>query len=545
MHLRTRYGTWAITVAVLVLAWGPDNFLQAQTGSYRLVAWSELGMHCIDGKDYSIFSVLPPYNVVHAQLIKMTEPPTPITSGVTITYEAIPDPSGSVNTISSTKTNFWSYIYVLFRNNNPPDVGLTGNHTQQLAPNTHPLRYDNSNGYWIADGIPTIPYDDHGNAKPYPMAKIVARDPHVNVLASAPVVLAVSDEMSCSRCHASNSDPYAKPAAGWENNSNPNVDTKLNILKKHDDRWNITAYLGQLQRAGYNYQSSLYQTAKSGTPILCAACHSDNALGLAGISPIKSLTADMHTLHGPQVLISTGTTLNVNSGNSDLNSCYLCHPGPTTRCKRGAMNTQLCSACHGNLTKVGASNRTGWLDEPACQMCHNTTQRYTSAFTSSGNWRTTTDQTFATNPNRPVTGKQLYRYSAGHGTVYCSACHGSPHAEYPTLQANDNLYSRQLQGHTGKIAECSVCHTNVPTTANGGPHNMHNIGQSWVNGHGDQVDQVGLAACAYCHGSNFRGSFLSKTSMARTFNADDYGTKTYNAGNMVTCYDCHNGPNGE
>jgi hypothetical protein len=323
------------------------------------------------------------------------------------------------------------------------------------------------------------------------------------------------------------------------------VDTKLNILKKHDDRWNITAYLGQLQRAGYNYQSSLYQTAKSGTPILCAACHSDNALGLAGISPIKSLTADMHTLHGPQVLISTGTTLNVNSGNSDLNSCYLCHPGPTTRCKRGAMNTQLCSACHGNLTKVGASNRTGWLDEPACQMCHNTTQRYTSAFTSSGNWRTTTDQTFATNPNRPVTGKQLYRYSAGHGTVYCSACHGSPHAEYPTLQANDNLYSRQLQGHTGKIAECSVCHTNVPTTANGGPHNMHNIGQSWVNGHGDQVDQVGLAACAYCHGSNFRGSFLSKTSMARTFNADDYGTKTYNAGNMVTCYDCHNGPNGE
>ena len=43
----------------------------AQTATYKLLAWSELGMHCIDGKDYSIFSVLPPYNVVHAQLIKM------------------------------------------------------------------------------------------------------------------------------------------------------------------------------------------------------------------------------------------------------------------------------------------------------------------------------------------------------------------------------------------------------------------------------------------------------------------------------------------
>lgn len=51
--------------------------------------------------------------------------------------------------------------------------------------------------------------------------------------------------MSCSHCHchASNSDPYAKPAAGWENNSNPAVDVKLNILRKHDDRWTITSQM--------------------------------------------------------------------------------------------------------------------------------------------------------------------------------------------------------------------------------------------------------------------------------------------------------------
>lgn len=88
----------------------PTSSALAQTTSYRLVAWSELGMHCMDGKDYSIFAVLPPYNVVHAQLLKMGEPPVPITTGVTITYEAVADANGSINTISSTKTNFWSYI---------------------------------------------------------------------------------------------------------------------------------------------------------------------------------------------------------------------------------------------------------------------------------------------------------------------------------------------------------------------------------------------------------------------------------------------------
>ncbi len=35
-------------------------------GNYTLVAWNDLGMHCMD-KDYSVFSILPPYNVLHAQ----------------------------------------------------------------------------------------------------------------------------------------------------------------------------------------------------------------------------------------------------------------------------------------------------------------------------------------------------------------------------------------------------------------------------------------------------------------------------------------------
>jgi len=509
-------------------------------GQYQLLAWSELGMHCIDGKDYSIFAVLPPYNIVHAQLVKMGEPPQQITTGVTITYEATTDPSGSINTISSTKTNFWSYVRTLFLTSPPPDIGLTGNSVQNLTP--HPLAYDSTNQYWTADGIPTMPYDDYGNRNAYSMAKIVARDSGGNVLATASIVLSVSDEMSCSKCHASNSDPYAKPDHGWENNPDPAKDVKLNILKKHDDRFRIIYYLVLLKHNGYTYLPTLYGTAKTGTTVLCAACHSTNALGTRGFPGVRSLTSAMHTLHGPQINLDDGSTLD--NETDPQKSCYLCHPGVQTKCERGAMNKTTCQSCHGNLTLVGQQTRRGWLDLPACQMCHTDSQRYPTTFDSPGHWRVSTDPTFATNKDKPLKGTQLYRYSSGHGQLYCSGCHGSPHAEFPTLQPNDNLYSQNLQGHAGKIAECTVCHTQLPVDVNNGPHGLHTVGQSWVNSHHDYIQKVGLAECAYCHGSDYRGSFLSKTSMARSFTTDDGGHRTYNPGDEVTCYDCHNGPGG-
>jgi hypothetical protein len=34
----------------------------------RLVGWNNLGMHCMDA-DFGVFSLLPPYNTVHAQLV--------------------------------------------------------------------------------------------------------------------------------------------------------------------------------------------------------------------------------------------------------------------------------------------------------------------------------------------------------------------------------------------------------------------------------------------------------------------------------------------
>ena len=36
---------------------------------YKVIGTNDLGMHCMDGKDYSIYSILPPYNTFHAQVV--------------------------------------------------------------------------------------------------------------------------------------------------------------------------------------------------------------------------------------------------------------------------------------------------------------------------------------------------------------------------------------------------------------------------------------------------------------------------------------------
>ncbi|MFO0631099.1 MAG: hypothetical protein U0325_36485 [Polyangiales bacterium] len=97
-----------------------------------------------------------------------------------------------------------------------------------------------------------------------------------------------------------------------------------------------------------------------------------------------------------------------------------------------------------------------------------------------------------------------------------------------------------MQGHGGVIAECTSCHTTVPVTANGGPHGMHTIGSSWVGAHHDYAEHH-LSECRACHGADYRGTVLSRTAAARSFNAE-HGTRSATAGQQVTCYD-YNGPN--
>jgi hypothetical protein len=81
---------------------------------WTLIGWNNLGMHCMDS-DYSVFSILPPYNTVNACLIDSTGHfvADPGSLGITVSYEAVADPSGSINTTSIGKTNFWTYVLPL------------------------------------------------------------------------------------------------------------------------------------------------------------------------------------------------------------------------------------------------------------------------------------------------------------------------------------------------------------------------------------------------------------------------------------------------
>ncbi len=520
------------------------------SGKYRLLAWNDLGMHCMDGNDYSVFSILPPYNTLNAQLVERRDGDAKkISSGVRITYEAVPSLNGKWNTVSSTKTNFWQYTQKLFGANLAKDIGLKGYPVQSKT--SHAMEYQSAHEWWIAEGIPTVPQNDDGSTNHYPMVKVVAKDMQGNLLASTTTVLPVSDEMDCRKCHASNTNPDAKPTAGWVNLPDSQKDYKYNILRLHDDENDISSYLAALKAKGYNYQPSLYETAQSGTPVLCASCHQSNALPGTGVTGVPPLTEAIHSKHANVTDPLNGQKLD---NQANRNACYTCHPGATTQCLRGAMGNaknsdgtmkMQCQSCHGGMSAVGKKGREGWLDEPNCQSCHQDGHRYTEAVTdfATGTLRAALDNRFATNPDTPVKGKSLYRFSTGHKGMQCSACHGSTHAVYPTAREEDNLQSKSAQGHAGTINDCTACHLTVPKTADGGPHGMHTVGQDWVKMHED-VAEKNSASCRACHGADYRGSVLSKTFAARTFSVE-HGTKTFAKGHMVSCYDCHNGPGGD
>ncbi|NTV95526.1 MAG: hypothetical protein HGA75_08935 [Thiobacillus sp.] len=481
--------------------------------------------------DYSVFSILPPYNNLHAQLVNSSTGKV-VTSGVTLTYQSETDPTGSKNSWSYDKTNFWTYVKNFFMEL-AADFGLTGNPTPSDTP--QPLSYDAAAQMFKAEGIPITPYDDTFTKNPYPLVRVVARDGTGKELARARVVLPVSDEMSCKSCHATNSADAAKPSAGWVYGETPEREYRLNILRLHD------------QKSG----TTLYAKAMNGTPTLCASCHASNALPGTGVTGVKPLTESMHATHALVVDPTNGLKLGDASNRS---ACYQCHPGSETKCLRGAMSgsDMQCQSCHGKMSNVGASGRVGWLDQPNCQACHYNGQRQTTALLN-GVLRKPADTRFATNPDTPAAGFSLYRFSKGHGGLQCEACHGATHAEYanapadPNLPANhynDNLLSQDLQGHAGTVEDCKVCHATPPLTTSGGPHGMHTTGQIWVKEHHDRAKGI-QSSCAYCHGADYRGSPLATIKKNQTFSIGDGRSKSYAAGQKVGCYDCHNGPTGD
>jgi hypothetical protein len=269
---------------------------------------------------------------------------------------------------------------------------------------------------------------------------------------------------------------------------------------------------------------------------------------------------------------------------------------------RGAMANGglVCQDCHGQMADVGddfsrnvspgnagafelaadfytnpATPRVPWANEPGCGSCHtgyatdnlagtagtlvNPTDtlgnfdgiRLLAAYRADDPKATPivpSNKAFAENvvaEGVPADGNpKLYRVSTGHGGLFCEACHGSTHAEWPTANpnANDNVTANQLQGHSGYIAECQTCHEadddSLPL-GNNGPHGMHAIADldpsnpdffmddRWNIQHRNYRNQG--PGCDSCHGADLKGTVLSRTAEDRTVWCKD------NKGSLPEC----------
>src|SRR5215475_11430297 len=94
----------SLTAGALLCAF---NTTSSHAATSVVLGWNNLGMHCMDS-DYSVFSVLPPYNTIESQLIINGLLVTNGT-GYTVTYQAVADPSGSFNSTAIGKGNFYAY----------------------------------------------------------------------------------------------------------------------------------------------------------------------------------------------------------------------------------------------------------------------------------------------------------------------------------------------------------------------------------------------------------------------------------------------------
>lgn len=161
-------------------------------------------------------------------------------------------------------------------------------------------------------------------------------------------------------------------------------------------------------------------------PVLCASCHPDPALGTTGTGQMY-LSEAVHGFHADKDA-----------------ACYDCHPGTQTQCSRSLKHTATdgnCTTCHGQMSDIAnsiAQGRIPWGGEPKCVTCH-------------------------TGVDGVDTGDQLYRDSEGHGNLGCPACHGSPHAMYPSRETADNHQPLQYQDFANSvktIGSCGCCHDN-------------------------------------------------------------------------------------
>lgn len=425
------------------------------TAEYALLAWNNLGMHCLSDSD-AYWILLPPANDIYAQLIRRGDSPEVVTEGVRLTYEV---EEGFEN--PSKHVRFWEFAKSLLGKELPPDVGVSGKGMKG------DMDLHEEQGAFAAAFIPVVPYPDSGGFNPYPIFTIRAFDAESGeLLAETRTVAPTSTEMGCKNCHGGEWRVPVRPgtpvAAGFTDS------TSAGVLEAHD-RINGTSLLAE---------------ANAGNPKLCQSCHADPVLGTEGRPDTPSFPAAIHGWHA-NYLTGRGA-----------DACATCHPAgaeSVTKCMRGlhADRGLDCTSCHGTLEdhalslikgdleagRESAANLLGklqprtvetieeinprvpWLMEPDCLSCHDhetLPERDASAF------------------NLWTDGDPASLYRLRHedfGQIMCQACHGSTHAIYPARNDyginRDNIGPMQYQGsprNIGAGGRCFVCHTDDSLT---------------------------------------------------------------------------------
>lgn len=411
---------------------------------YVLLAWNNLGMHCLSDSD-PYWILLPPANDLYAQLVRRADPPELITDGVEISYtvqEGFENPHNQVR--------FWEFADKLLDADLAPSVGVSGRKVNGT------MDMEEKHRAYTAAFIPVVPYSKDGAYNPYPIFTITARDKDTGeVLATTKTVAPTATEMGCKNCHG----------GGWRVDGVAGFTdaTSRDVLAAHDK----------------NSGTKLLELAEKGEPKLCQSCHSDPILGTEGKPELLNFPAAIHGWHASFLTDRKG-----------MQACAACHPsrpeGPSSCFRSHHSEFMDCTNCHGTMEdhalsllkkehqagKKGAARlmeplksrsvasvdeinpRTPWVQQPDCLTCH---EDFEAGHTDDAFnvWTSDVDD--------------LYRNRHDDmGAMMCAACHGSPHAVYPANlnklgTKRDSIQPLQYQKNERPIGnDCTVCHTEQP-----------------------------------------------------------------------------------
>lgn len=371
-------------------------------GAHRVLVANDLGMHCAD-LDSRIASILPPFNVLHAQVLKMGARPVLMSkAGASVFYAAASNPTdpalANAPVLAANgnpfKSNAGGKIVATYAPLYPPgllatffpatstrkgDLGLPVPDLAQLYLGNGALSFNQAtmpsvtaSAFDKTSGVPvtfqTKPYVAN-TAQPFrvfdaswpmftklPFGYVA---PNVNWFAAEGIPMAPS------------ADPAYGTVLPWVSEE---WAADVNIVRLHDRKHGTKLF------TGYNAVTGIALR-----PVLCQTCHYSPALDLAQGGPQsgngleqtlhETMSRVMHNNHG--LLQVNGTPLfplmpppddprrSATPGAGPDNAftesvlqatCYQCHPGQRTKCLRGTMFSNagsVCQDCHGQMTQVG------------------------------------------------------------------------------------------------------------------------------------------------------------------------------------------------